>query len=131
MTVNEAIVRADSLRLNTLEDEQKVEWLRQLDGQLAETLAEGGTCPDPDPGPAAEWPEARGWPERDDELLMPFPHTDIYPLYLICKIDYYNQEMELYANDSTVYSAALAEALAWWRRNRAPRGGLGWEVGLP
>lgn len=103
MRVKEAIKRADVLRMNTVSDEQKAAWVSDLDGQLAEMFGIE--------------PPANNWPEEDRELLMPPPHEEIYQLYLICKIDYYNQEMKLYANDLAVYSAALAEAQAWYRRH--------------
>lgn len=113
MTVREAIKRADALRMNTVSDEQKAAWVSDLDGQLAEVF---GIEP-----PANTWPE-------DRELLMPYPHEEIYQLYLTCKIDYYNQEMQVYTNDLAIYNAALDEALAWYRRCHRPRGSGNWRV---
>ncbi len=106
MTVREVIRRADALRLNTVSQEQKAAWVLDLDGQLAEMF-----------GVAA--PENR-WPEQDAVLLLPAPHEEVYQLYLICKIDYYNQETALYGNDLAFYQAALAEAKAWYRRGHVP-----------
>lgn len=113
MTAKEAIKRADALRMNTVSEEQKAAWVHDLDGQLAEMF---GIAP-----PANNWPEER-------ELLMPAPHEEIYQLYLICKIDYYNQEMKLYANDLSMYNTALAEAQAWYRRNHRPHSAGSWRV---
>ena len=114
MKVSEAIKRADALRMNTVSDEQKAAWVLYLDGQLAEMFG-------------AE-PPANNWPEEDRILLMPSPHEEIYQLYLICKIDYYNQEMNMYANDLAFYNAALAEAKAWYRRNHRPLCKRNWRV---
>ena len=114
MTVRKAIKRADALRMNTLSDEQKAAWIYDLDGQLAEMFEQS--------------PQENTWPEIDKELLMPAPHEEIYQLYLICKIDYYNQEMSLYANDLAFYDAALAEAKAWYRRHHRPFGNRNWRV---
>ena len=113
MTVKETIKRADALRMNTVSEEQKAAWVCDLDGQLAEMF---GVEP-----PKNNWPE-------DRVLLMPAPHEEIYQLYLICKIDYYNQEMKLYANDLAIYNAALAEAQAWYRRTHRPRCDGNWRV---
>lgn len=113
MTVKESIKRADALRMNTVSEEQKAAWVCDLDGQLAEMF---GVEP-----PANNWPE-------DRELLMPSPHEEIYQLYLICKIDYYNQEMSLYANDMAIYNAALNEAVAWYRRKHRPSCAGNWKV---
>lgn len=114
MKIREAIKRADALRLNTISEAQKAAWLYDLDGQLAEMFGVK--------------PAERTWPHDDRELLMPAPHEEIYQLYLICKIDYYNQEMSLYANDRAVYNTALEEAQAWWRRHHMPRPFRNWRV---
>ena len=114
MTVKEAVKRADSLRMNTVSDEQKAAWVLDRDGQLAEMF--GVSVP------------KNEWPEKGAVLLMPAPHEAIYQLYLICKIDYYNQEMSLYANDLAFYNAALAEAKAWYRRQHRPFGNRNWRV---
>lgn len=113
MTAKTAISRADALRLNNISEEQKAAWLSDLDGQLAEMFG-------------MDAPENR-FPE-DFSLLMPAPHEEIYQLYLICKIDYYNQEMALYANDLAVYTQALSEARAWYRRNHRPNESAGLKV---
>lgn len=114
MTVNAAVRRADELRPNTVSDEQKAAWLLDLDGQLAEMFG-------------VDAPE-HTWPEKDAVLLMPAPYEEIYQLYLICKIDYYQQEMSLYANDLVFYQSALAEAKAWYRRHHAPESNQNWRV---
>lgn len=106
MTITEAVKRADELRLNTVRKEQKAAWLIDLDGQIANRMK-------------VEAP-AHNWPEEDTELLLPAPYDEVYQLYLCCRIDYYNNETTLYANDRAVYSAALDEALAWWRREHCP-----------
>lgn len=113
MNTRKAIARADEIRPNTVSDEQKAAWVSDLDGQLAEMF---GIEP-----PVDNWPE-------DRQLLMPAPHEEIYQLYLICKIDYYNQEMSLYANDINVYNSALAEAQAWYRRHHRPTCAGNWMV---
>jgi len=109
MKAKTAIARADGLRMNAIKEEQKYAWLYELDGKLAETL---DTLPPVNPFP------------EDGELLMPAPCDNIYELYLVAMIDYYNQEITLYANDMQMFNAALEEAKAWWRRrNRPPKNG--------
>ena len=77
MTIFEAITRANTLRANTLGDAQKYAWANDLDGQIAEMMGKDA--------PLSVFPE-------DRELLMPSPHEEIYQLYLVSKIDYYNNE---------------------------------------
>ena len=113
MKLSIAMARADELRPSTASEEQKAAWVCELDAQLAEMMAV--------PVPENQWPQ-------DRELLMPPPHEELYQLYLCCKLDYYNQEMDLYANDIQLYNAALAEAQAWWRRHHRPPDRRSWEV---
>ncbi len=113
MKLSIAMARADALRPNTISEEQKAAWVQALDAQLAEMMD-------------VQAPED-GWPV-DRELLMPAPHEEIYPLYLVSRIDYHNEEMDLYANDMLIYNAALAEAQAWWRRNHRPPYRGNWKV---
>lgn len=116
MTVKEAIARADALRPNTFGEEQKAAWVLDLEGQLAEMFG-------------VEPPRADEWPERDTVLMVPHPHDEIYQLLLICRIDYYNQDMALYANDQAFYTAALKELKAWFRRTHRPEDtGRNWRV---
>ena len=109
----EAITKANELRPNALPDEQKADWLMELDGKLAEMMQ---TAP----------PERR-WPE-DQLLLMPFPYDNIYTLYVAAMIDYYQQETDLYENDMTMFNQALTEAKAWYRRSHRPLPGGNWRV---
>lgn len=107
MKLKEAIRKADALRPNTIEDEQKVKWIVELEGEIAEIQRV-----------EQEWD---GWAENDPELLMPYPKDEIYVLYLMAKIDFANEEMELYADDSVLANERITEAKAWWVRNNEPR----------
>ena len=113
MEIYEAIRRANLLRSNTIEDEQKYAWANDLDGQIAEMMGVDA--------PVNVFPD-------DRELLMPSPHEEIYQLYIVSKIDYYNNEIEMYTNDLMVYEAALSEAKAWWRRNNRPDSAGNWNA---
>ncbi len=114
MKISEAITKADKLRDNALDSDTKAAWLRTLDGQIAENI---GFSSD---GESPVWPLEMVWPIEDAELLMPFPHDDVYTLYLVAMIDYYNGESDLYANDMAVFNTAMADARAWWQRTHRP-----------
>ena len=53
------------------------------------------------------------YPAEDWQLLLPAPWEEVYVLYLISKIDFYNQESDLYANDAAMYEQKWSEAQAW------------------
>ena len=106
MTVMGTISKADELRMNTISDEQKAEWVMGLDKEIEERMGTASRVHD--------------WPAGDGELLLPSPYDRVYVLYLCSQIDYYNNETALYGNDKAVYDEALGEAMAWWRRNNCP-----------
>lgn len=68
------------------------------------------------------------YPEDDYELLLPKQYEEVYVLYVVSKIDYYNQESDLYQNDKRVFSERWNEAQAWWRQNNRARCTGEWRV---
>ena len=107
MTVKQAIRKADELRPNAIPDETKAALLFGLEGELAEMME-------------TEAPE-NTWPEEDYELMMPYPHDEMYYLYLMAMIDNANEETALYQNDMAVAQQAINESRAWWWRNNYKR----------
>lgn len=114
--VKDTIAQADAMRPNAISEEQKARWLYAFDAEIAETMQV--------PPPPFVWP-LEG---EDAELLMPYPHDDIYLYHLCAQIDNYNQETSLYANDAAMANAATDEARAWWRRHHAPKGAQHWRL---
>lgn len=113
MTINDAIAKAGELRLNAISEEQKYTWVYELECSVCEMMGE-------EP-PKKEFP-------KDIELAMPEAHEDIYVKYLAAKIDYYNGETALYANDLAIYNEAMEAARAWYIRNNRPVSSGGWRV---
>ena len=114
MTINEAIAEARKMRPTAQDDETLAPMLRVVDDEIAEAMGVS--------------PQDFLYPEIDYELLMPAPHDRIYPLYLVGQIDYYNQEISLYANDAETYNNAMAEAKAWYRRHNRPTRNVNWRI---
>lgn len=107
MKATEAIVKADGLRPNKFSDEQKYDWLMNFEGEVAEVT--GNSVP------------KKTFPGMEHGLLMAYPHDNIYPLYLACVIDYYNQETDLYQNDTVIFEEAKRKAFSHFRRNNVPQ----------
>lgn len=103
MTMGEAVLQADALRLNTMEDSEKRRWIHELDCDIAETLE-------------VEKPEADYSDNR--ELLLEAPHDNVYVYYLVARIDYFNQEIQMYQNDMVMFNEMLASARAYIRRHK-------------
>lgn len=105
MTLFETIAQADALRPNTIGDEQKAQWIEDLEVQFAETQQI-------QPRPAS-------FPD-DKELLMPRPVDQVYVYWLAAKIDWAQLDTEQYAIDQVMFDQAYKDAIAWWRRHNVP-----------
>lgn len=110
MKIQKALEKADALRPNAIDAETKIRWLIEFDEELALELT----------GTGRTWTVPENLEEYDDELFMPFPHDNIYPLHLMAMIDNANEETTLYANDSTVSNEMTWEARRWWWRTHEP-----------
>lgn len=109
MTAGEAIAAADALRPNQYTAQQKLHWLRQLDGQIRLELFashEGAA------GIAAE-----GEYTEDTELLAPMPYgAELYTAYLFSRIDLNNAEIQKYNQSAALLSAAWRQLADWYNR---------------
>lgn len=102
MRLSEAVDRADAIRPNPILIEEKRNWLRQLESDIAEMME-------------TDLPE---WTMTDDpELLLPEPKDYLYPLYLLPYIDLWLEETDLYQLDIIQANQSITEIKAWWRRN--------------
>lgn len=106
MTVKRAIVIADEFRPNAISEDHKFAWVYQVEAEVAEMMGEEDLPVNPFPD--------------DADLLMPEPYDNIYPLYVVAMIDFYNGETNLFSNDRAMYEEAMSAAKAWYRRNNKP-----------
>ena len=107
MTINNAIAKADELRLNTISQEQKYTWAYEFECRVREMMGLD----------VAE----KSFPD-DVELSMPQAHEDIYVKYLAAKIDYYNGEIARYNNSMMMYQTAYDSYQRYYNRNHMPKG---------
>ena len=91
MTASEAIERADSVKPNAFTEEEKFNWLVTLDSKIAMELFL--MSPQDMEQIRLKYPE-----DLNSELLVNYPHDEIYPLYLMARIDEMNGEYNKYAN---------------------------------
>lgn len=103
MTIQEAINKANELRPNPISADTKVDYLNELNAQIAETM--GVDMPD------------KLTAQSTEDLLMPYPYEQVYVLYLTAMIDNAQEEFALFNNDMVLFNQAMHEALAWWRRH--------------
>lgn len=93
------------MRPNTVSNEIKILWIRELEADLCELMQIEEMYPHPD-----------DYPTTDPDLLMPEGHDGFYQLFLMAMIDDANEETILYQNDFQVFNESYKEARQWWAR---------------
>lgn len=115
MTIQEAIVKIDTLKPNNYTHSEKLKWLENLDGIIKRQIIdthEGG-----------ENIEFNGYSEdvsRNTALLVPFPYDDIYVKWLETQIDYANAEYGKYNNSAIAYNEAYSAFERYYNRHHMP-----------
>ena len=117
MTVAEALAQADALRPNEFEAAAKLRWLSTLDGQIHRELLQAfQEAPAPFSGYGEET-EIQG-----TQLLVPYPYDELYPRYLVMRIDLEHGELERYNNDAASFNRLWQSWAALYCRTHAPQG---------
>jgi hypothetical protein len=115
MTILEAIGRVDALRHNTFSQEEKIQWLSQVDGlvdqELIRTHEDGVTFQPYD----ARTP-------LEQELLVPPPYDEMYLHYLQAQMDYHNAEYDRYNRSMGMYQAVRTAFANHYNRTHRPLG---------
>lgn len=109
-TINEVIERVDAVRPNTYSEEQKAEWISKLDGRVSRDILKEN------PPKKYEYPK-----DGDRELLIPFPHDNIYDYYILAMIDFSNKEYVHYNNAITQYTEAFNAYAKLYQREHMPK----------
>ena len=115
MTILEALAQADSLRPNEVSDAVKLAWLSALDGQLStELLAAYGDSPASFAGygPDTEL--------QTTTLLAPWPYDELYPRYLVMRLDLEHGELDRYNNSAAVFNRLWQSYAANYVRTHLP-----------
>ena len=121
MTVLEAINRADAIAPNQYSSTQKLQWLSDFDGKVANEvfLTHEG------PGHMFSW--FGGHEDTGDELLIQPPYAaDIYVNYLLSRVAEANAEIPKYNLYATLLNTAYDEFTAWYNRTHMPKAKEGW-----
>ena len=125
MTAGEVIALVDALRPNQYGEEQKLRWLRRLDGQILAELEDMHEPANADD----EAPVLDDAYTVDTELLAPFPYgEELYTAYLFCQIDLHNAEIQKYNQSLSLLAAAWRQLADWINRSRRPKGVPGWKL---
>lgn len=117
MTIIEAINQIDSLKPNTYSQSDKVRWLSVLDGRVKAEII--------DTHEGAVDTAFNGYNEEtplDTELLIPYPHDEVYTLWLEAQIDYADNEYGRYNNSMAMFNTTYSAYERYYNRNNMPKG---------
>ena len=112
MTIAECIERVDALKPNRFGEDVKLEWLRNVEGQIYQEVVLTHENPDEI--------EMTDFEDEDNKLIAPFPYDEVYVLYLQSQIDYGNMEIAKYNNSKTLFNNAYLTLRDHWNRKYMP-----------
>ncbi len=124
MTAGELIAQVDRLRPNQYSAEEKLQWLRRIDGQIRRELDGTHEALPAQSGDGADEPYS-----EDTVLRVGFPYdSELYTAYLFSQIDLHNGEIGKYNQSLTLLSAAWRQLADSINRERLPRQKGGWRL---
>ena len=109
-TPNKVIEYVDKVKPNVYDQEEKFQWLCDLDGMIRRTVMQEAD------GVRYSYPE-----DMDTQLLVPQPWESIYSLYLEAQIDLQNKDYEDYNNAVLVFNERLDEYKRAYIREHRPK----------
>lgn len=101
-TMNTVIEYVDRMRPNVFTDEDKYRWLATLEGMLAREVR------------GEEVPQLDLPRDGDEELAVGAPYEELYPLYAMAMVDFYNREYDQYNNTMAMFAQRLEQYRAWY-----------------
>lgn len=110
-TANKVIEYVDRLKPNAYGEEEKFQWLCDLDGMIRRVVMQE------DDGVDYRYPA-----DMDTPLLVPHPWEDIYSQYMITKIDLNNRDYNSYNNNALVFDSTFSEFKKAYIRDHMPKG---------
>lgn len=115
-TIRDVIARVDEMKPNAFSQAQKLYWLAQLDGRVAADVMLMHISD-------IQQFHYRYPDDLDRELLVSFPHEEIYDYWLQAKIDEANGEDNKYLNTMEACNAAWDNFVCWFARTYRPAQG--------
>lgn len=117
MTLNDAIERVDALKPNNYSDDEKVQWLSDLDLMIHKEVILTHKHDE-----ESESFEGYTMEDLNKPLIVTAPYDKLYISYLSSKIDYFNCEYGKYNNSVTMFRADYSEFCSYYNRNVMPIG---------
>lgn len=116
MKIIEAINRIDSLKHNTYTQGEKVEWLSEVDWDVAKNVIATHE------GDESNFSGYEDSTDLQTELLIPAPYDKAYLLWMEAQIHYYNGEYDKYNNALEMFYEAFDGFKKYYNRTHMPKG---------
>ena len=108
-TAQEVVDQADLLSPNQYSQEQKLQWLGELEGRIYLDVKL-----------ASEQELEQVWQSWPGTLTVGWPHSDVYLHWLLAKLHQANGELELYQNRMESFNASYQNYVNWYIRTYDP-----------
>jgi hypothetical protein len=116
MKIIDAINKLDSLKRNTYEQKDKVEWLSRLDWMVKRLVL------DTHEGEEITFTGYDDTTDTETELLVPAPFDEVYLRWMEAQIDYYNGEYDKYNNGIDMFNTSFDAYKNYYNRTHMPKG---------
>lgn len=117
MTIIEAINRLDKIKPNGYGQEDKIEWLSELDGMVKQTVTDTH-----EGGEDISFTGYDATTPLDTVLLIPSPYDSAYLDWLSAKIDFADGEYARYNNSMTRFNDTFLAFSRFYNRKYMPKG---------
>ena len=111
MTLKETIDFTDSIKPNAFDNNQKTQWLNEVEGRIQTEVFLWGLTNHT----TYTYDE-----NKNTELFVKPPYDQIYYEYLCAQIDYANGEYDKYQNTAAVFEADYTAFKVWFIRTYHP-----------
>lgn len=117
MTIIEAINRLDKIKPNGYGQEDKIEWLSEIDGMVKQTVTDTH-----EGGEDISFTGYDATTPLDTVLLIPTPYDSAYLDWLSAKIDFADGEYARYNNSMTRFNDTFLAFSMFYNRKYMPKG---------
>lgn len=117
MKIYKLLENVERLKPNTVDVEDKFDWINEVEGILYKNVFERAE------DTTFELPTYDYEADQDIELLIQAPFDTVYFHYLSAKIDFTEGEINSYNNNMSLYNTVYDEFAADYRRKHMPKRG--------
>lgn len=108
-TAQEVVAQADLLCPNQYSQEQKLQWLGELEGRIYLDVYL-----------ATQEQLEQAWKQWPGALAVGWPHSDVYLHWMLAKLHQADGELELYQNRMESFNASYQTYVNWYIRTYDP-----------